>query len=314
MANEMRHYQLTKSGDGFKVEVNAQFYCAPQATSIGELRFRSGFYLNGRINFFGLYAQATIDISPNKGIAVDAQMSKIVLGNENLFSIKAAEGDGGPIISIATFSQPTQEVEDFRKPHFYVNGMVEILGMSRSVFINISTSGAQFDLKGDLLPGGIVTGELEGTFNSLTNANVEGDVKVGIDDVDLGALGTFKIETGATGALDIFIKGSDIGASIAAGFELAGSTFSLPKLTIDVDTGDLAHLPKMIWDAIVDFLKDLFTDAKEWAKMAKKALDWTEDKISGVLSDTFGLDKDEIKEILNIVSNLCPVTAALNAF
>ncbi len=314
MANEMRHYQLSKSGDQFTVEVNPQFYCAPQATSIGELRFSAGFFISGRVNFFGLYAEATIDISPNKGIAVDAQMSKIVLGNENLFCIKAAEGSGGPQISIATFSQPEQKVPEFRKPHFYINGMVELLGMSRSVFINISTSGAQFDLKGDLLPGGIVQGELEGTFDSPTNASVEGDVKVGIGDVDLGPLGTFKIETGATGALDIFIKGADLGAAITAGFELAGNTFNLPKLKIDVDTGDLAKLPKMLFDAIFDFLKELFTDPKEWAKVAKKALDWTEDKISGVLSDTFGLDKEQIKQVLDVIANLCPVTAALNAF
>ena len=314
LANDMMHYQLTKQGDQFQVEVNAQFYCAPQGTSIGELRFNQGFFISGQVEFFGLKASATIDISPNKGLAVDAQMSKIVLGNENLFSITAAEGSGGPRISISTYSQPEQTVPEFRNPHFYVNGEITLLGMSRSAFIEISTKGARFDLKGDLLPGGIVRGELEGTFDSPTNADVGGDISVGIGDVDLGPLGTYKIETGATGALDVFIKGSDLGASIAAGFELAGEKFTLPKLTIDVDTGDLAHLPKMLFDAIVDFLKDLFTDPEKWAKMAKKALDWGEDKISGVLSDTFGLDKDEVKKVLDTLSYLCPVTAALHAF
>ncbi|MCY4045395.1 MAG: hypothetical protein OXE99_09965 [Cellvibrionales bacterium] len=314
LANNMMHYQLTMQGDTCHVVVNAQFYCAPQGTSIGNLRFNQGFFISGQVRFFGLKASATITINPNKGLAVDAQMSKIVLGNENLLSIKAAEGDGGPVVSIATFSQPELPEPEFRLPHFYVNGELTLLGMTRSVYVDVSTKGAKFDLKGDLLPGGLLRGELEGEFDSATNANVKGDVSVGIGEVDLGPLGSFNIDTGATGALDIFVKGSDIGAWIQAGFELAGEKLSLPKLQIDVDTGDLAHLPKMLFDAVVDFLEALFKDPKEWAKYAKKALDWTEDKISGVLSDAFGLDKDQVKEVLDTLSYLCPVTAALHAF
>lgn len=312
LADNMRHYQLSKSGDTFTVEINAQMYCAPQATAIGEMHFDPGFYLNGKLNFFGLYVTATIEVNPGKGIAVDAQMSEIILGDKNLFSISAAQGSGGPIVSISTFSQPSQPVPEFRDPHFYVNGQVTILGLSRSVFVNINNSGASFDLKGDLLPGGIITGELDGTFDSLTNANVKGDVKVAVNTVDLGPLGKFDINTGAAGSLGVSINGSTLGAGLTAGFVLGGDYFNLPKISINVKTGSLAELPSMVFNAIKDFLVDLFTDPKKWVEYAKKVLGWAENELSKVLGNVFGLDPADIKKVLDEVLEYCPLTSASN--
>jgi hypothetical protein len=151
LTNAMRHYQLKKNGETIKVSVEAQFYLAPQDTFIGELPFKEGFFLNGAITVFGFDASAKIDMSANKGIAVDAQMDKIVIGTEALFSIKAAEGDSGPRVSASTYSQPQNAVAAFRSPHFYINGGMEMLGVKREIFATLTRDGFEFDLNGDLV-------------------------------------------------------------------------------------------------------------------------------------------------------------------
>jgi hypothetical protein len=198
----MRHYQLEKKGDQIKVQIAPQFYFAPQPTSIGTIKFPQAFYINAAISFAGFDASATIDISPNKGLSIDAQMDKIVIVDDKLFSISALQGGGGPKISVSTFAQPQDPVAQFRQPHFYINGSVTMLGARQGVFASVTTRGIEFELVGRLVPG--VNFDLDARFGKQ-GIGANGTVKVGVGTIDLGALGKAKINTELEVEVDIDI-------------------------------------------------------------------------------------------------------------
>lgn len=310
---KMRHYAFIKSGSDIVVSTEAQFYCAPQTTSIGSslTPFKQGFYINGAIEFLGFEASMTVDIDTSKGISVDAQMDPIIIGNKSLFSITAAEGNGGPLVSISTYTNPAQKIEKFIPPHFYVNGAIEILGFSKHAYVSISSSGASFDIGGDIFP--LVSGDLNGTFKSITDLKVDGELNVGIKAIDLGPLGTFNIDTGAEADADFYVNSSDIGADLGVKFMLAGDSLNVGTISLDVKTQTIEDLPSILFKAIKDFLIDLFKDPKKWAEYAKKALGWAIDKIKDVLSKTFHLAEEVINGIVDGLSKVCAMTEAVGS-
>jgi hypothetical protein len=291
------------------VSTEAQFCYVPNTIHIGALEFKKQFYINAAIAFFGFEASMTVDIDPDKGIAVDGKMSKLVIGHPNIFSLSAARGDGGPEISISTYQNDKHEVEKFRQPHFYVNGQLTMLGMHYEAYVNMTESGGEFDIKVSLL--GLVNGGLAGVIKNFDQMDVTGTLSVGIGDIDLGKLGTFSIDTGAAASMRIFVTPNSMGVSFGVAFKLAGEEFNLGTLTLNVQTGDLSKLPEVIWEAIKNFLEKLFTDPEEWAKMAKSAINWTHDQITGVLKDQFGLSPDAAEVILAVVFPVCAMTTAL---
>jgi hypothetical protein len=310
---KMRHYCFSKSGNSITVTTEAQFYCAPQATNIGTIAFPQGFYINGAIEFLGITASMTLDIDTSRGISLDAAIDKpIIIGDKKLFSITDTKGNTGPVVSLSTYNDPAKSKPEFRPPHFYIDGQITILGMDKSVLVSVSSSGASFDIHGTIVP--MVQGTLTGKFNGLTDLKIGGDINVGVKDIDLGSLGTFKIGTGADCGADIYVKGSDIGADLTASFELAGNSLSLGTIKLDVATQTLADLPVVLFNAIKDFLIDLFKDPKKWADYAVKALGWAQDKVESVLTSVFpGLTKDQAAAILTALFPVCAVTQALTS-
>jgi hypothetical protein len=199
---KMRHYELKKRDGTIKAAVSPQFYFAPQQTSIGTIVFPQGYYLNAAISFAGFDAEATVDISQNKGISVDAQMDKITILDEKVFSIAALGGGGGPKISLSTFSRPEHQEPKFRAPHFYINGSLTMLGVKQGVFASVTTQGIDFELVGNLAPG--VHFDLDARFGKA-GLGATGKVKVGVGTIDLGALGKAKINTDLEVEVDIDI-------------------------------------------------------------------------------------------------------------
>lgn len=234
---KMRHYQLAKKGDTIQVEIAPQFYFAPQATSIGSVQYPQAFYLNAAFSFAGFDAAATIDISPNKGFSIAAQLDKIVVFDERVFSIAALQGGGGPQLSVSTFAQPDNPVAAFRLPHFYINGSLTLLGVKQGIYASVSVQGIEFELVGQLVPG--VTFDLDARFGK-SGFGAGGKVKVGIGTVDLGKLGKAKINTqleveldldiDAGGSTDVSLQG---GSSFPAGATLL--TNEIARLVFQTD-------------------------------------------------------------------------------
>jgi hypothetical protein len=289
LTNKARHYQLVKRDGKIAVSTEAQFYCAPQDTAIGNPpTFKQGFYLNGAIEYFGLGGSATIEISKNQGIAVDGEMKKIVIGNETLFCIKAAKGDGGPAVSAATFARNGQG------PHFYLNGKLEMLGLSDTIVANVTKDGAEFELKGDLIH--LVHFDVQGRFGGRPALDVGGRVSVGIGKIKIK---WFKINLGTIGGdVCIQVSGKDITARLDFDFTvpIIKKHLHLP-INLDVRTKAFTNLVSLVKDAVIDALRRLFTAPKPWAEAVAAGYIEGVDDIEQALRDRFGLSAAEAKAI-----------------
>jgi hypothetical protein len=312
-SSTVTYWQLGQNGSKGTIEVSkeAQFYFVPNpgGTSIGKFYYPQGMKLSGALSFLFFHLDVDIEIELSKGFRLAASLDPIVLGTEKLFSITAVDGKGGAEVSIATYTLPSAPPA-FRKPHFFINGQMTMLGIQRIVYVSIQEDGAFFEISGDLLPLGIVKGTLKGSFDKWRSLDVAGTISAGIGEVNLGVLGTFKINTGVTATARVWANSSNFGASLAGGFVLAGESFTLPTLVLNVNTEDFTNLPVLFLKQVWDFLKELFTDPKKWAEMVNKALGWATDQIRNVLSSVFGLDDAAISAILGV---LCPVGTALGA-
>jgi len=69
------------------VTVDPQIYCVPNDAEFAGNTFKQGCTVKGRVEIFGVGGQATVGMNP---VALDADLDKIVIGNENLFSIASA--------------------------------------------------------------------------------------------------------------------------------------------------------------------------------------------------------------------------------
>lgn len=300
------HYQLKKTGNTITVSLEAQFYCAPQNTFIATKMFPEGFMLNGKIEFLGFEASTTIEVSPYKGVLIDAQMSPIIIYSKTFFSITKEEVSGapaikgpdsnGPRISIATFYQADEKVEEFRLPHFYINGRLEMLGLVEAVFITLTDKGFELDLQGMLLP--FVTFDVKAHFLSLTNLGVSGNLMVGIGTIDLGPLGKINIKTDIDGDLSIQVTGPDITATMDASFEFSGDTHKIAKFDLDIKTASLKSLPDTLYQKVKDILTDVLNDVKKWANDVKKGVITGVDDVAKVLDKTY---KQTAKEAATIM-------------
>jgi hypothetical protein len=266
MLDNMMHYELMRSGTGITVMLNPQFYCIPQTTALGALKFEQGFFLTARLKVLVLDAQATVLVKPTKGILVDGSMDPIVVWKEQLFSVPSAEGKAVRASSIATFSQP--EIKDPVLRGRTSDQRADLAArLSRHAFVTVSDKGFRFDIGGDVYPGFNV--DLKGQFGNLNDFSAGGALKVGIGNIDLGPLGHANIATGAHGSLDAGYRGT-VWAKVSGGFEFAGQQLTIPSFDLDVNHG-LLKLPKRITDEVIAALKRYLTDAARWPSWSAAA-------------------------------------------
>ncbi|MEO7976548.1 hypothetical protein [Flavobacterium sp.] len=314
-SSTITHWQLIKDSTtgALNVSREAQFYFVPSTSgvNIGTFFYPQGMSISGNIKFLFLDIDVDIAIEVDKGILIDTQMERISFISDNLFSVTAEKGTGGPQVSICTYSRPNAP-QGFQDPHFFINGKVTVLGSSQGMFVNINSSGAQFELSGATL-GGFFRGKLTGIFND-TDLQVGGQINIGIGSIDLGPLGTWDINTGVNAGANIYahLKEGTAGANFNAGFELGGSQYSIGTISLDINFGSLSGLPSAAFNAVKNFLIELFTDPKKWAEMAAKVLNWVEDQVISVLEGAFGLSSSDAKAILSTLGLFCPIITAVN--
>ena len=290
----MRHYQLEKRGDKIAVSIAPQFYCAPQATAIGSVRYPQGFYVNAAIGFLGFKAEATIDISTSKGVSIDAQMDRIVLGNEKLFCIGAEQGSGGPRLSVSTFTQPDHPVKEFRPPHFYVNGSLVLLGIKNGVYASLSPKGLVFDLRGALVPG--VKFNVQARVGG-DGMDASGEIKVGVGTLDLGALGKIHLDTELDGRLEIQMGAKDILVAAEASFEFSGQKLKIGKFKLDGKPDVLKELPDQLARKAEQALSEVFKDMGKWASAVGDGVVQGVEDTEKVFKDVYGQSADAAKAL-----------------
>jgi hypothetical protein len=320
LADRARQYQIERRATKLVGSVQAQFYFAPERTTIGALPpFEQGFFLTAKLSVFGFSAQGTVDISANSGIYVSARMDRVVIGSERLFSISSVDGTSGPQLSMATFSRPSDPVPEFRSPHVYVNGQVGLLGLQKHVYVRLSREmGFELDLGGDLAPG--VRFELRAQFQSPTNVSANGTYSASVGTISLGRLGSVALNTGVFGTLSLGFFGDVATVMLVAGFQFAGQSFAIPPFTLDVQTQDLRSLAELLADKAKAALTDLMSDAARWVKYVFDQLISGVTSVGGVLKDIYGKTAEQAaalmkgagyaaSEVGNALKNAYSVTA-----
>ncbi len=266
----MRHYTLKLKDSQVAVELDPQVYCAPQATSIGTLRFPQGFRLIGQINYIIIREQIEIEISAGQGILVDVQISPVVLLNGNFLSLKAASGSGGPRLSLCSYYRPSESRKELQSPHFMVTGALKILGADvLTVDALISTSGARLTVQSRIEP--VVSFHVQATISSLTQMAGSGSADVSVNQTfDFGALGSVKVNVGVSGALDMSLNGSRGEAGFKGQFEFQGVDFTLPRVELDVTGPGLLNLANLVIDAVEHALEAFLKDVNQWLNWVNK--------------------------------------------
>ena len=292
----MKHYGLVKKGNSINVSLEAQLYCAPQDTRIGKFEYNAGFFINGAIEFFSFKASATIEINQNKGFAVDASMTPIIIGNKDLFSITGYKGKGGPQVSIATFRQPQEKKPEFVPPHFFISGEVNLLGLERALYVNANEKGFTFDFQGDLVPG--IYYDLSGSISDNLHFSASGEVKVGVGTIDLGPLGKVSLDTNVDGDVGAGFDGTNVSAHLQASFTFAGSKHNIAKFDLKVSDKPLINLVSILYDKVKDILLDIFKDVSKWAEYVEKGIIKGVSDVGKVLKDEFHKTAKEAAKIM----------------
>ncbi|HEX8106642.1 MAG TPA: hypothetical protein VF516_02890, partial [Kofleriaceae bacterium] len=295
----MRHYQLTKQDTSIVVSLEAQFYFAPQATSIGTIVFPQGFFINGALTFLGFHAEATVNISAGKGISADAHMDKIEIGKGGVFALTSADGKRGPELSISTMTQPNNPVAEFRTPHMYISGAAQLLGIRNQVLARFSTQGMLLALKGALAPGAEFDLDIQCAASGVT---VDGDVKAGIGTIDLGQLGKVKVNTDVEGTLGVRASAQQVAVAAEASFSFLGENKEIAKFALDTKPDALVHFADTLKSKAEALIREEFKDSTRWANAVKSGAVEGVTDTEKVLKNVYGKSDKEAKAVASDIA------------
>lgn len=288
---QLLHYELRRAGNGIAVSLNPQFRLVPQTTTLGSLRFEQGCFINAMIDVYGVKAMAKVTVTANQGIAVDAELSRIVIGSEQLFCLDAASGGGGPSLSLATFKQPTLAAP-LDDPHALINGQLTLLGLSSRTYVDVTEQGFSFTLDGQAGPDFHYA--LKGDFHGLDDLRAGGDVTLSmkVGTVDLGALGSVDCgqeKFGVAATLSAGLAQATLFARVTASTTIKGQKLSLPPLDLDVGTQTLLSLPALLRPLIAEAFKGALKDAQHWAELIGDDIVVGVDDVGAACRNVYGL-------------------------
>ncbi len=293
----MYHYQLVRNGHGIDVSLEAQIYVVPEAVTIASVPYQQGFHVFGKIDFLIIHDRIAIEILPTKGVAIDIELSSIVIGNADLFSLTGAHRQGGPRLLLCTFSDPNNANPNWRQPAFKASGELYLLGINPIVDIDINAEHCHFELHDTVLGGSNFT--LKVDIGGLTSFSGSGSASVGIStSIDFGALGTLSIDDTIYASIGFGTSTHGIYADADFSFTLAKDQHDIARFALDVDTGPLGDLAGIIIQKIKEFFVDQFKAVKKWLEYVYK----------GILHGLEGMN--EIGEVLKKIFNLAYKEAA----
>jgi hypothetical protein len=325
MQNEMRNYQIRKDPKSGKIRVSleAQLYCAPQYSQIGTLEFQQGFFLNGTLSILGLKSTTTVEVSNNKGIAIDSCLNKsLIIGNKNLFMLSDVKGKKGPRISLSTFSQPKKPEKQFRKPHFYIDGRLNMLGLKSSCLVRITQSGCIF-LFDEKASAGFATHGFSGKTSFDFNVNGKINLNQGMNVTTrvklmlqgkiqpgklismpkgtplnaISKMGTIKLRESFNGNVRIIFDGKRAIVTFNTRLKLEGLPAIKIHAGLNANTSSILDLGEIVCKEIDKELKKMLKDATQWVKWVDKGL------ISGVK------DVEQVGSVLADVFKQSPANA-----
>ncbi len=309
----LNHYTIRKDSESGKLNVSlqAQLFISLDgkvnfinSTTGTQNSFFPGVHVSGKIDFFEFEASINAEVQLDRGISIEADMSKIDLF-KGLLQVSADDNSKkGPRISISTFDQPNAKPKSFRKPHFFVSGKLQFLGLiQKSLEIEVTKDGLQLDLNET---NGDTGYDVNFTIKSLSRFSGGGDIKVTVSvTIPLGNLGSIPlVNTKIEADLIIFSSSGkkDLNSDFQDKIKKAGkkidlSTGNKKSLTgiidgeldlgacgldlgkyellfeLDVDTEPFKNLPSLIENEVIKLgsriEKDLENDPVKWIISAK---------------------------------------------
>lgn len=300
MQNEMRNYQIRKDPKSgrIRVSLDAQLYCAPQYSQIGTLAFQQGFFINGTLSILGLQSTTTVEVSKNKGIAFESYLNKaLVIGNDNLFKLSNVKGKKGPRISVSTFSQPNQPDKLFRKPHFYMDGKLRLLGLQNTCLVQITQSGCifMFQQKAQArfsIPAfsgrTLLQFDFNGKINTRQGADIAAAVKMRLQGKispgkivkmpkhtplsEINKLGSIKLSEELDGKVRVRVNGKRITVNFTTRVKLEGLPTIRVNARLNARTANLVELGDVVAREIEKELKGILKDLTQWVKWVDKGI------------------------------------------
>lgn len=294
----MMHYNLIRQDGTINVALEAQLYCAPQATFVGSIQFPEGFYVIAEIDYLLLQAKLKILINPHQGIAADVDVSPIIILSRSFFALTGADGKGGPRLSLATYEQPHLAEAQLRDPHFMLSGNLRVLGVDIShTFVSINEHGMEFKLVEQVSP--VMRIDLHGKIDSISNLDAGGNLVVGIDrGLNLGLLGRISVDINVRGSLKLGYQGGSARASYQGGFVFQGIRCNIPKISLDVSGPALQNIAETLWSYVKDIISKLLLDPDRWLSWLKdniiSGVGQAAEEVGRVLSDVYRLSSNEV--------------------
>lgn len=280
-AGSIMHYELVKSGSDISVSLEAQvYYCMPPgggSVTLGPpnhgIVFNSGVHVSGVLKFFMLELEVQVDVQPNKGLMCDvALLEPLIIIKDCIEIIGSEHRDQGPDFSMATYSSGAV------KPHLYVDGRIEFLGLTISETINISEKGLLFKFSEsfgtDTLGANI---DIDAELNRITDFDFKFDAAVHIDIADFELfdvlLGTIDLKVDVDVDLEFGDANSELFLRVnKAEFIFDDVGFSIPGFDLEIKTDSLEDLPNLIYDEVKNLVWDFFRDAEKWLEWVGKGL------------------------------------------
>ncbi len=299
--DNLKTFQIDLIKNKLRVVVAPQIYICTSYSRIGAVEFQPGFLLSACIRIIDFEAYASIDISPNRGIAIDAYINQpIVIANKNFFIFRNIQGNKGPYLSISTFNQPQHPVVEYRSPHLYMNGRLKVMGLQLECYAEINTSTLKIDANLSLkntIKTPVIKGNIE--YDIFVQAHV-GNLKefyakfavafqVGVD-LYLAGVRTLSFKTAIAGSIELGLTNGKPYAKLMAAFKICGENC---KTSVKLQPGkdSLNHTGKFLAHEISHFFEDMYKDVEKFVedvgKGILKGFEETE-KLGKVLGDHFG--------------------------
>lgn len=267
-------YQVTYDQNANKLNITKElsFYMVPTGTVYisPQISFPEGFRFNGQITVFGFTALADVVISTS-GFSVKAACSPVSFGPQingnpaiTFVNPNADKDNPGPVLSIDTISNP----------HFQVQALLRVLGVSDNVNINIDENGLTiqnaFSTGLNFFSSSLsLTSEkwqnlnFTGSVNLSPSVNFKSDVTVsGITIIPAGNYGSFSL----SGSIAINISSSDHSCIVSGSLTWSGKTiYAFNNVSITVD--DLHNLEKCVANWIESNVDSVFDSIKHDASV-----------------------------------------------
>ncbi|SME94769.1 fascin domain-containing protein [Pseudobacteriovorax antillogorgiicola] len=298
--DSLKTFQIDLLGNKLRVVEAPQIYICTSYSRIGSNEFQPGFLLSACVRIMSFEAYASIDISPNKGIAIDAYINKaIVIGSKEFFLLSDIKGKTGPYLSVSTYTQPKHPVKEYRPPHLFLNGRLKVMGLQVDCYAEISSKALKIDANLKLtntIKSSVAKGKVE--FDILVQANV-GDIeeffakfaiayKVSID-LYLSGVKALEFDTAIAGAIELGLKNGKPYAHLAAALKMCGDSYKV-GVTLQPGKDNLNDAGKFLAREVSHFFESIYEDVERFVedvgKGVLKGFEETE-KLGKVLVDHF---------------------------